>query len=388
MKKALLMNVLYKPNIGGVENSISEIAKELMNNGYKVDILCSNRNNENKKHLEHSTIINGANVYRYNNHFDKFSFIKNILESKNLIKNLKESEEYSLIISRSYFLVISSVLAGLKDINYIPPEVSYYSNKGTKSVVSPKQFIAVNAKLFLQWFALMTSKNVFVFSQSMFNQVKGFSLGKVLPSIVNPGINLERFSMATLTEKEKLKEIYNIPKDKKAILALGRFSEIKQFDIAIKSMAILSDEYFLVLVGSGPELKHYQSIITSNNLQHKVKIFDATSSPEEFYKLADAFLMTSRYESFGQTILEACVSGLQIISFNRKSGVNTNIESMLKNCKGVYFVEEQSSAALAKVIEKSLENNLGLQSIFSHNQKLLESRYSWSRFVSTIEGRQ
>lgn len=100
--------------------------------------------------------------------------------------------------------------------------------------------------------------------------------------------------------------------------------------------------------------------------------------------MADVFLMTSRYESFGQTILEACVSGVQIVGFNRKSGVNTNIELMLSGCEGVYFVEEQSADALANTINKSL-NNIGISSSdFENNQKLLNDRYSWKKFISSL----
>lgn len=388
MNKALLMNVLYKPNIGGVENSIFEISKELIKKGYSVDILCSDRNNEDNSDLEKSSTMDSVNIYRYNYNYGKLSFVVNILNSRKLIKNLAEKEPYSLVISRSYFLVISGVLSGLKNIKYIPPEVSYYSKKGTKTPLSIKEYSSTSFKLFMQWLALISSKNVFVFSESMFNQVKGISLSKVLPFIINPGVNLERFSIANLEEKEKLKSIYNIPRDKNIILALGRFSEIKQFDLAIKAMTLLSNDYVLVLVGSGPELKNYENIIDKNNLERKVIIFSSTNKPEIFYKLADVFLMTSRYESFGQTILEACVSGLQIVSFNRKSGVNTNIELMLADCKGVHFVDEQSIVALAQAIEKTSLYDQSSHSIFFHNQNILKKRYSWGRFLSIIENYQ
>ena len=388
MKKALLLNVLYKPNIGGVENSIFEISKKLVDKGYIVDILCSDRNNEDSSILEKASTMDGVNIYRYKYDYGRFSFVINILNSRKLIKDLTEKRLYSLVISRSYFLVISGTLSGLKNINYIPPEVSYYSKKGKKRSSSIKEYSSTNVKLFMQWLALIASKNVFVFSESMFNQVKGISLNKVLPPIINPGVNLERFSVASLEEKEELKSVYNIPTNKNIILALGRFSEIKQFDIAIKAMKLLSNNYVLILVGSGPELETYKNIVSKNKLETKVLIFNSTSEPENFYKLADVFLMISRYESFGQTILEACISGLKIVSFSHKSGANTNAELMLAGCKGVHFIDEQSITALAKAIEETSLDNQSSYSIFSHNQNLLKKRYSWDRFLAMIESYQ
>ncbi|WP_356650623.1 hypothetical protein [Psychrobacter sp. APC 3426] len=43
-------------------------------------------------------------------------------------------------------------------------------------------------------------------------------------------------------------------------------------------------------------------MVTKNNLQEKVFLLNSTTSLESFYKMAHVFLMTSRYESFGQTI--------------------------------------------------------------------------------------
>jgi len=384
MKKVLLMNVLYKPNVGGIENSISEISKILIDNGYEVDILCSNRNNEDETRLEAICKKNRAKIYRYDYDYSKFSFLRNILNSKKAFKDLNDKNKYSFIISRNYFLVIVAAITGVKNIKYIPPEVSYYSKKGTKSRPSLKELSRDSIKFLLQWFALILSKDVYVLSESMFNQVRQISLRLISPEIVNPGINLERFSIPNLEEKNKLKDLYGVSKNKKNLLALGRFSEIKQFDLAILAMTLLPDDYLLILVGSGPEREKYQNIINKNNLKDRVLLFNSTTSPEDFYKMADVFLMTSRYESFGQTILEACVSGLQIISFSRKSGVNTNTELMLSECEGAYLVEEQSIDALANTIMESFENKKIAHSNFTKNQNILSKRYSWNNFVSSL----
>ncbi|MGP4951608.1 glycosyltransferase [Psychrobacter sp. T6-1] len=384
MKKVLLMNVLYKPNIGGVENSISEITNVLYDAGYQVDIFCSNRNNEDEEILSFFENNKDCNIYRYKYDFSKFSFFKNIFYSSKLLKNLNKENKYNHIISRSYFLTIVSWFSCIENVNYIVPEVSYYSNKGSSLEHSTMNSIVKFVKNKLQFAAFIVAKDVYVFSESMVEQVKKSSLGFISPKIVEPGINFKKFSIPTTTEKKNLRKIYNISENRTVLLALGRFSEIKQFNLAILAMKYLSEQYLLVIVGSGPELENYKNLINDNKLQEKILIFESTNNPEYFYKSSDIFLMTSRYESFGQTILEAAMSGLKIVAFNRKSGVNTNVKNMLLGCQDVYFVSNQSSVELAKSITLVSENTISDKFIYFNNRRVIKNRYSWSKLVSKL----
>lgn len=386
MKKILLMNVLFKPNIGGIENSLSEIAEVLVKNNFSVDILCSNRNNNTDDMLCFYEKLANYNIYRYEYSFSKLSFIYNIINASKLIKKLSKENKYSYIISRSFFLVIVAYLTGIRNIKYIAPEVSFFSNKGESINSTLKTKIFSQCRSSLQTLAFVLAKEVFVFSDTMLEQVTKTTFGLAKPIKVEPGINLKRFNPPTQEDKIALRDEFNIPYDKKVILCLGRFSKIKQFDIAIDSMNYLKDDdYLLLFVGSGPERKGYEKIIKANNLQSKVKIFNSTSEPEKLYKLSDVFLMTSRYESFGQTILESYVSGLKVIAFSKASGVNTNIEKILFNCTDSYLVDQQSAINLAQTIHKAFDTKYSRLST-KRNQEIsyLKRRYSWDKFISNI----
>lgn len=383
MQKILLMNALFKPNIGGIENSLVEIANVLYNAGYQVDIFCSDRNNENNESLEMFESHEEYNIYRYKYNFGRISTLKNSLSSLKALKRVKKDNKYSYIVSRNYFLVIVGRLTGLKGIKYIAPQVNYHSYKGSKDKVLTVSTVSKIAKSTLQWLSFLLAKEVFVFSESMVKQVTQASLGIITPKLVEPGVNFQRFSIATSIEKINLRSKYGIPENSKVILALGRFSDIKQFDLAILAMNQLQDS-LLILVGSGPELKTYQDLIISHGLKDKVKVFEATNNPEEFYKISDTFLMTSRYESFGQTILEAAISGLQIVAFNQASGVNTNVENMLLGCDGVYLVDDQSPKSLATAIFSSFKDKEIERPDYIKNQNLITERYSWNKFISGL----
>lgn len=385
MKKVLILNALFKPNIGGVENSIAEITDLLVSLNHQVDIVCSNRNNESDAELKSFEKHDGFNIYRYNYVYTKLSFVRNLLNSINLLRSLKEDKAYDYVISRNYLLVIALRLAGFTKIKFIPPEITYYSVEKTMlEKSSMKTKFSYYFKFLLQSIAIFSSDEVFVFSDSMIDQVKRVSLGLIKVKKVEPGVNLEKFTKPKSNEKAKLRTQYSIPINKKVLLALGRYSELKQFDLAILAMQYLEDDFLLLLVGSGPELENYRKLISDHSLESKIKIMESTKEPQDFYKLSDAFLMTSRYESFGQTIIEAGSTNLKIIAFSKKSGVNTNTKNMLSHYKQLFLVDEQSALKLSKGVIRAFYDHEDYNKTASSNKNLISERYSWSQFLKNI----
>lgn len=384
MKKVLILNALFKPNIGGVENSIAEITDLLVSLNNHVDIVCSNRNNESNTTLESFEAHKGFNIYRYNYTYGKLSFTRNLLNSFHLLRKLKKTNYYDYIISRNYLLVITSRFAGFHNIKYIPPEVTYYSSKDSITQTNLKSYISNCFKISLESLALYLSNEVYVFSDTMIDQIKKISLGLINAKKVEPGINLEKFSPPSSDEKNKLRKLYSISPNKKVLLALGRYSELKQYNLALLSMQFLDDDYLLLLVGSGPELDNYKKIISKYHLESKVRILESTKTPEDLYKLSDAFLMTSKYESFGQTILEAGAAELKIIAFGKESGVNTNTESILSKYNQLFIVNEQSALQLSNKILAAFSNSDNSTKIISKNNNVLSERYSWKQFIKNI----
>src|SRR5690606_3934283 len=110
-----------------------------------------------------------------------------------------------------------------------------------------------------------TFSDVYVFSNTTKKQIMDVSKLKLPPKIVNPGINLQRFSLPSLDKKNNIRNKIGIPLNKKVILCLGRFSGLKQFELVIKSMEKLSDEYYLAIVGDGPEGQNYKILSESSN---------------------------------------------------------------------------------------------------------------------------
>ena len=175
-------------------------------------------------------------------------------------------------------------------------------------------------------------------------------------------------------------------KMKKIFLIIGRLIEVKNISIVIKSFInVKSEERLLIIVGDGPKLNDLKSLVLKYNLEQYMIFFDKTNKPEKFYQISDAFIMSSSYEPFGQTILEAMSTGLPIIAF-KSDGINvrTATEEIVENAVNGLLCEYSTDE-----LTKSIDNFINLSEekvkiIGWNNREKVKRIYSWKIFVEKI----
>lgn len=101
------------------------------------------------------------------------------------------------------------------------------------------------------------------------------------------------------------------------MIAVGRFvDKEKNFSMLIEAMrefVKICPRALLVLVGDGPDATNYKLQIINYNLEQNVIIESWRNDLPSFYKLFDLYLMSSNYEGWGRTVIEAMASGLPVI---------------------------------------------------------------------------
>ncbi len=144
--------------------------------------------------------------------------------------------------------------------------------------------------------------------------------------------DLDYFIVTSPKDQIKWANEYNFPKNKiklirhsceielrkekkeknKVLIMIARLeNETKRFDLAIKAMKNLSD-FKLKIYGSGPDRELLEKIIKENNLEN-VFLCGATNAVKEKLDESGIFVMTSDYESYGISNIEAMRRGLPII---------------------------------------------------------------------------
>ena len=113
------------------------------------------------------------------------------------------------------------------------------------------------------------------------------------------------------------------------ILAVGRLSKEKGFDILIKSFAKsdLKNMVKLVILGEGKERKNLEKLIIKLGLKSQVLLFGKVDNPFIYMKYAKFFVLSSRYEGLPMVLLEALACGTPVITSDCETGPTDIVEN-------------------------------------------------------------
>lgn len=163
-------------------------------------------------------------------------------------------------------------------------------------------------------------------------------------TVIYPPVQTERF-----TPTEKFSDYY---------LAIGRLIPYKRFDLSIKACTAL--DLPLKVVGTGPELRHLQSIAGP-----KVEFLGHVPSSElpALYSHARAVL-NPQLEDFGITAIEAQAAGRPVIAYGQGGACETVI-----NEKTGLFFKEQTVDSLAQTLRNFDPYRFNPTEIHNHAQQ-------------------
>ena len=163
---------------------------------------------------------------------------------------------------------------------------------------------------------------------------------------------------------------------KNKLLVVSRLEPEKNPCAALRAFAAsASKDACLILLGEGSERELLQNLARKLGVETRV-FFEGYKDPAVYYKLADLVLVTSKYEGYGMTIVEALATGTPVLSVDvgvaKEAGAiiapQEQFAAALKNWfangekKGLlkdypYKTEEEYMEAYAQDIKKTAENN-------------------------------
>jgi glycosyltransferase involved in cell wall biosynthesis len=139
------------------------------------------------------------------------------------------------------------------------------------------------------------------------------------------------------------------------LLAVGRFSREKGFDLLLEAFASLRLKYpqaELTILGTGPELERLTAMRASLRLERSVRFAGYVSRPEGFFAGATAFVLPSRQEGLPNALLEAATGGLPLVALPASEGV----VNLLAGKHGAWLGSEVSSLALTRALLAALDS--------------------------------
>lgn len=104
------------------------------------------------------------------------------------------------------------------------------------------------------------------------------------------------------------------------IVAMGRLSPEKGFDLLIAAMKWVPQPWRLDIWGEGGAREALESLVDAYGLRAFVRLPGFTPAPYDVLRRADLFVLPSRYEGFGNVLVEALACQCQIVAFDCPHG--------------------------------------------------------------------
>ncbi len=142
----------------------------------------------------------------------------------------------------------------------------------------------------------------------------------------------------------------------KTIVAIGRLSPQKNYNLLIKSFNLIRDSGHarLHILGEGIERPELEKMIEDLSLHGLVTLHGYVTAPFDWLCKADLFVLSSSWEGLPLVIIEALASGVTVVATDCHSGP----AELLENGKYGYLVPVDDAEKMAKAILYALKNPL------------------------------
>lgn len=230
---------------------------------------------------------------------------------------------------------------------------------------------------------LQNSDKVIALTEEEVSQYIDMKVPEKKISIIPNGIDHTIYN--NLPEKGLFKEKYNIPKENRVILFLGRIHKIKGLDLLLEAFSYLRrvvDDITVAIVG--PD-EGYQDTLFGRTIELNISdrvIFTGPLYNDEkisAYIDADVYVLPSEYESFSNTVLEAWACGIPVVI----SDSCALAQKVAREKAGI--IVRRDPIELMYAINQILENENLRRTVCARGRTLVEGEYSIESVVEKIE---
>jgi len=162
------------------------------------------------------------------------------------------------------------------------------------------------------------------------------------------------------------------------ILGVGRLGDQKDFSTMIRAFALLvqhrllqrGPEPRLVILGEGKERPMLEKLVRELKLEGRVSLPGYVPNPYPYMKRAALFVLTSRFEGFGNVVAEALACGCTVVSTDCKSGPR----EILDDGRYGYLAKVGDAEDVARAMEEALSHPLPPEDLKKRSAFFSDSR--------------
>ncbi|MCP9751655.1 N-acetyl-alpha-D-glucosaminyl L-malate synthase BshA [Ferruginibacter sp. HRS2-29] len=205
---------------------------------------------------------------------------------------------------------------------------------------------------------------------------KNFTIDKPI-EVIHNFVDVKRFHKKKVDAFKKL----IAPNGEKIIVHASNFRKVKRVDDVLKTFLLINEKIpsKLLLIGDGPERPHVESLTRDCVPCAEVKFLGKQEQMEELLSIADLFLLTSEYESFGLAALEAMAAEVPVISTNAGGLPEININGYCGYMSDIGDVEDMAKNAISILQDEAVHAQ------FRHNALAQAKKFDIHNIVPKYE---
>jgi len=364
--KILQTPVRFHPFIGGVENYVYNLSRELVGLGHEVTVLCANETKSEREEL-----LDGIRVRR-------LPYIGKIANT-NITPGLPIEilrEDFDLIHAHLPTPWSADWSAIVAKIRRRPLILTYHNDIVGSGFASRVAHLYNHTALKF----LLKQADKILITQPKYLKSSPYLKGYEDKVVVIPvGVDVERFRPM---HSDKLNNSIFF------LSILDEFHRYKGLDQLLRALAFVKEkipDVRLIVGGGGDLLEHYRRLSEGLGLEENVEFLGRVSDDMlgNYYNRCAIFVLPSvsrAQEGFGMVLLEAMACGKPVVC--------TDIVGVADEVKaeGAGLIVEPSNVnQLAEAISHLLQNESIAQKMGEVGRRLVEERYSWEKVARRVE---
>ena len=361
-KQKHIIFIVSAMNLGGAQRVASVLCNSWVESGHKVTLIATFSGKKvSNYHLDERVQLKFLNDFDFCANKPKSGLLRRLICLRRMIKN----EDPDIVISFLTRVNLAVILATI-GIN-IPVVISERSYPPFRSMLKPWCWIN-------KWLLLKVDTLVVQTKESV-NWLNDHHL-KVNTKVVPNPVSYPLVDKSPCLYPDDFFE-----SKRKVILAAGRLHNPKQFDMLLKAFSLLNDinsNWTLVILGEGDDRHKLENKIIKYSLQDQVFLPGRAGNMSLWYKRADLFVLSSKFEGFPNVLLEAMAYGVPSISFD----CNTGPRDMIEHDKNGVLVNPELGVDGLSAAMRRLMSNDTLRDSLGNNASKIREKFSIERILS------
>ena len=375
MKKKVLFTS-FDLGVGGVSKALVNLVNNMDYDKYDITILLQIKQGDFLSQVNPNVKIEGYNLSKNKNKILR-KFFNSFIFLKVLFKNFHKYDFAGCFVSGYFHSALVARLASKNNAAWIHTNPVYYMansnlmDKKNKGLSTSKKLKKYLKRMQFRKF----KNNIFVSYDGMNDYLALYPDDKKKSLVCH---NLVDYQEIFDRSEEKIN--YTV-KQRPVFLNVSRHTDYdKKLTRLIKACDKLKDDYdfSVLLIGDGASHDDYVKMVHDLNLDNYITFLGMKTNPFPYYKLADAFVLTSTFEGFPLVFLESMVMNVPIVT--------VDVSDAQRDINHKYgIVVPNNDDSIYDAMRQFLDNKFIIKEKFDPNKYNAESLKTIERLIDNAK---